>query len=163
MRRRYTGERFRSALALIRDAVPDVAITTDVIAGFPGETDGEFEETLALCREAGFAAMHAFPYSRRPHTGAALVEGHLPPERRRERLERLLAVGRDLALTFRRALLGRTFDVLWEEGAGNRWQGLTGNYVRVYTSADYDLGNQILPARLVETDGDETAGVLEAP
>jgi threonylcarbamoyladenosine tRNA methylthiotransferase MtaB len=162
MRRRYTARQYRGALAVIREGVPDVAITTDAIAGFPGETEDDFDRTLALCREAAFAAIHAFPYSRRPHTGAALMEGHLPPETRRSRLERLLNVGRDSALAFRRSLLGRTFGVLWEQRSSVRWEGLTPNYVRVYTSADCDLSNQVLPTRLIETDGEQTTGLIEA-
>ena len=175
MRRRYTAERYRAALALIRDRVPDVAITTDVIAGFPGESDEDFEATISLCREAGFAAIHAFPYSRRSHTGAALMDGHLPPAVRRSRLERLLEIGRASSVDFRRRFLERTFDVLWERESGGpfgrapfgaqdrqdrRWQGLTPNYIRVYTSADRDLTNKVLPTRLLYIEGDETMGEL---
>jgi threonylcarbamoyladenosine tRNA methylthiotransferase MtaB len=162
MRRRYTAERYRAALALIRERVPDVAITTDVIAGFPGESEADFEATISLCRDAGFAAIHAFPYSRRPHTGAALMNGHLPPTVRRSRLERLLEIAGETALTFRRRFLGRTFEVLWEQESGGRWQGLTPNYVRVYTSADCDLSNKVLPTRLLRIEGDETIGELAA-
>ena len=169
MRRRYTAEGYRAALALIRERVPDVAITTDVIAGFPGESEEDFDATLSLCREAGFAAIHAFPYSRRPHTGAALMAGHLPPDVRRSRLERLLEIAGETALIFRKRFLGRTFDVLWEQESGGpfgpaqdrRWQGLTPNYIRVYTSADCDLTNKVVPTRLLRVEGDETMG--EAP
>jgi threonylcarbamoyladenosine tRNA methylthiotransferase MtaB len=169
MRRRYTAGRYRATLALVRDRVADVAITTDVIAGFPAETEEDFAATLGLCEEAGFAQIHAFPYSRRPHTGAALMVGQLPAETRRARLERLLKVGAEAALAFRKAFVGRTLEVLWEEkterppraSQEGGWQGLTGNYIRVYTSADCDLANKVLPARLVATDGDETTGVLE--
>src|SRR5438093_5796029 len=102
MRRRYSVDDYRRAVALIRERVPDVAITTDVIAGFPGESDADFEATIAHCREVGFAAIHAFPYSRRPHTAAALMPGHLSPEVRRARLERLLQAGCETSLAFRR-------------------------------------------------------------
>ncbi len=148
MRRRYTTGDYRRAVSLIRERVPDVAITTDVIAGFPGETDIDFEATYALCQEAGFADIHAFPYSRRPNTGAALMRGHLPTEVRRARLERLLELARESADAFRGRFLGRTMDVLWEQESGGRWQGLTGNYIRVYTFANTDMCNRILPARL---------------
>jgi len=168
MRRRYTAERYRAALALIRERVPDVAVTTDVIAGFPGESEADFEATLSLCREAGFAAIHAFPYSRRPHTGAALMDGHLAPALRLSRLERLLEIGSDSSQAFRQGFLGRRLDVLWEQESGGpfgrtqerRWQGLTPNYIRVYTSADCDLTNRVLPTRLVRNEGDETIGAL---
>jgi threonylcarbamoyladenosine tRNA methylthiotransferase MtaB len=161
MRRRYTSDEYRRAVALIRELVPDVAITTDVIAGFPGETDADFEATLALCREAGFASIHAFPYSRRPHTAAALMRDHLPPPVRRERLERLLELGRKSSLVFRRRFLGRTMDVLWEEKVNGNWQGLTGNYLRVYTATDCDLTNRLLPARLIRPEGERTIALTE--
>jgi threonylcarbamoyladenosine tRNA methylthiotransferase MtaB len=161
MRRRYTAEQYHASVAFIREAVPDVAVTTDVIAGFPGESQADFAATLDLCAKVGFAAVHAFPYSRRPHTGAVGMDGHLSPEIRRSRLERLLEVARDSALAFRRSLLGRSLDVLWEHEVGGLWQGLTGNYIRVYTSADRDLTNQVLPARLNRIDGERTFGELE--
>jgi threonylcarbamoyladenosine tRNA methylthiotransferase MtaB len=162
MRRRYTADQFRRALALIRDYVPDVAITTDVIAGFPGETDGDFEATLAVCREAGFAAIHAFPYSRRPHTAAAMMGDHLPPEVRRARLERLLEVGRESSLAFRRRFLGRTLDVLWEDKLNGSWRGLTGNYMRVHAASDSDLTNRLSRVRLMHIDGEQIVGLTGA-
>ena len=177
MRRRYTAERYRTAIALIRERVADVAVTTDVVAGFPGESEADFEATISLCREAAFAAIHAFPYSRRPHTGAALMDGQLPPAVRRSRLERLLDIGRESAVAFRQRFVGRTFDVLWEQESSwpfgrasfvpqdrqdRRWQGLTPNYIRVYTSADCDLTNSVLPTRLLRVEGDETMGELAA-
>ena len=160
MRRRYTADEYRRAVALIRENVPDVAITTDVIAGFPGETDEDFEATYELCRELRFAAMHCFPYSRRPQTGAAVMPGHLPAPVRRERLERLLEVARESALEYRRGYVGRTLDVLWEEEAGGVWQGLTGNYIRVYAASKSDLSNRLLPAHLSGIDGENMTATL---
>ncbi len=156
MRRRYTAAQFLASVAAIQAKAPGVAITTDVIAGFPGETDADFQGTLDVCREAGFAAMHCFPYSKRPHTGAEKTAGHLSPEIRRERLERLLEVAHETSERFRRAQLGATMDVLWEQESGRLWQGLTGNYIRVYTAANEDLTNRLLPTRL---DGLESEGV----
>ena len=161
MRRRYRARQFRGAVAMIRDAVPDVAITTDVIAGFPGETDADFEATLGLCEELQFAAIHAFPYSRRPQTGAALMAGHLAPPVKRGRLERLLEAGRVSAEAFRWRFLGRVLGVLWEEEKDGVWQGLTGNYIRVYTSAGEDLANRLLPTRLEALEGEAVLGTPE--
>jgi len=160
MRRRYTAQQFLAAAEAIRASVPDVAITTDVIAGFPGETEDDFQATLDVCRKAGFAAMHCFPYSRRPHTVAAKMQGHLPPEVRRERLERLLGLARESSVAFRRAHLGVTMDVLWEQESGGAWQGLTGNYIRVYTAANEDLTNRMLPARLDELESEGVRGTI---
>jgi threonylcarbamoyladenosine tRNA methylthiotransferase MtaB len=163
MRRRYSAEGYRRAVALIRENVPDVAITTDVIAGFPGETDSDFEATIAFCREMGFAAIHAFPYSRRPHTAAALMPGHLPPPLRRARLERLLGLARETSRAFRRRFLDRTMQVLWEHKRSGRWEGLTGNYIRVYASDPSDLSNRLLPARLAALEDEGVVGLTTVP
>lgn len=163
MRRRYTAADYLRAVRLIRHHVPDAAITTDVIAGFPGESEADFEATLALCREAEPANIHAFPYSRRPGTAAALMPGHLPPQVRRDRLQRLLAVAEGCATAFRQRFLGRTLEVLWEQKTGGRWTGLTPNYIRVYTLADADLSNRILPARLLSVEGLEVRADILAP
>jgi threonylcarbamoyladenosine tRNA methylthiotransferase MtaB len=149
---------------MIREHVPGVAITTDVIAGFPGESEADFEATLRVIEEAAPAAIHAFPYSRRPGTAAALMGGHLPPQVRRARLERLLAAGSAAAAAFRSQFLGHTLEVLWEQqdpGRPGRWTGLTGNYIRVYTLADADLTNRLLPARLTRLEGTEVRAEIE--
>ncbi|HEY5639322.1 MAG TPA: tRNA (N(6)-L-threonylcarbamoyladenosine(37)-C(2))-methylthiotransferase MtaB [Dehalococcoidia bacterium] len=159
MRRRYTADKYQQAVSLIRKHVPEAAITTDVIAGFPGETDDDFEATLHLCEESAFADMHCFPYSRRPHTGADRMDGHLPPQTRRERLERLLEVQRHSSQAYRRGRLGDTADVLWEERVEGRWQGLTGDYVRVYAASDSDLTNHLAAARLERLEGEGVHGV----
>jgi threonylcarbamoyladenosine tRNA methylthiotransferase MtaB len=148
MRRRYTADEYRAAISLVRERVPGVAVTTDVIAGFPGETDADFDATQRLCEETGFAAMHCFPYSRRPHTGAERMKGHLPPPVRRARLERLLGVAERTSEAFRRGQFGRVTPVLWEHKSDGLWEGLTGNYIRVYTAADAALENALRTTRL---------------
>jgi len=161
MRRRYSARQFLEAASLIRERIPDVAITTDVMVGFPGETEADFQETYRLCQEEGFAAIHVFPYSRRPGTAAALIRDHVSPAVKRDRLERTLALARDSAAAFRARFQGRTMAVLWEEarrrGARTLWQGLTDNYLRVYTDAEnrgaeppggQNLTNRVLPTRL---------------
>jgi len=155
MRRRYTVEDFRRALALIRRHVPDAAVTTDVIVGFPGESEADFEETYAFCREAAFAGLHVFPYSRRPGTVAArppLADDQVPEPVKRERTRRLLALAKDLRADFEGRFRGRVMPVLWERArptkGGLLWEGLTDNYIRVFTRSDADLWNRILPVRL---------------
>ena len=160
MRRRYTAERFRAAVALIREQLPGVAITTDVIAGFPGETDADFEATHRLCEETGFAAIHAFPYSRRPGTAANLMGDQVPVAARRERLQRLLSLAAASSEAFRRRHLGRVLPVLWEEAKRGRWQGLTANYLRVYTRPDSvaEMTNKLLPTRLLDLQDEGLSG-----
>lgn len=129
MRRRYTTDEFRRACALLRAAFPGCAVTTDVICGFPGETEAEFQETLAFCREIGFARMHVFPYSARQGTKAAVMPGQVPKAVREERTRRLIAVGEELSRVFREQMVGRVYDVLAEESAGSDARGYTPQYV----------------------------------
>jgi threonylcarbamoyladenosine tRNA methylthiotransferase MtaB len=160
MRRRYTAEDFRRALALIRRHVPDAAVTTDVMVGFPGESEADFEETYAFCREAAFGRLHVFPYSRRPGTVAArppLADHQVPEPVKRERTRRLLALGQDLRADFKERFRGQVMPVLWERArpseGGLLWEGLTDNYIRVFTRSDADLWNRIVPVCLGGHDG----------
>ena len=154
MRRRYDSAAYRDALARIRAAVPDAAVTTDVIAGFPGETGEDFAATLALCEVAAFARIHAFPYSPRARTAAATMPDQVPVEVRKERMTRLLALANELAAAFRARFAGDVRPVLWERQQttpdGPRWHGLTDNYLSAYTESDDDLAGRITPAVLGE-------------
>jgi threonylcarbamoyladenosine tRNA methylthiotransferase MtaB len=139
MRRRYTAGEFLDALGRIRAAVPEAAITTDVIVGFPGETESDFEATLAFCREAGFARVHCFPYSRRNHTSAALMRDQVPDAVRKDRMGRLLQLADQLSLAFRMSFAGSVRPVLWEHARrtpeGLLGFGHTDNYIPVYSQA----------------------------
>ncbi len=154
MRRRYSAEEFRGAAARLREAVPDVAITTDVIVGFPGETEAEFEESYAFCREMGFARMHDFPYSRRSGTAAARMAQQVPERVKRGRVERMLTLAREMEGAWLARFIGRDVLVLWErpreagDGGPPVWEGLTDNYIRVYARSADDLRNGLLPVRL---------------
>ena len=148
MKRRYNTADYRQAVAMIREAVPDAAITTDVIAGFPGETEKEFTEGYEFCRQAGFARSHVFPYSRRPGTEAAVMPGQVPVGVKRERVRKLLALAEESAREFRQSFLGRTMAVLWEQKSGGIWSGYTDNYIRVYVRSGGNLANQIIPVKL---------------
>jgi threonylcarbamoyladenosine tRNA methylthiotransferase MtaB len=177
MRRRYTVDEFRRAVGLIRRWLPDVAITTDVIVGFPGEGDEDFQHTDDLCQELAFAAIHVFPYSRRPGTLAALAKEQVPHAVKRQRLERMLYLARTSADAFHARFQGRTLEVLWEDARTSQhgqpplWRGLTDNYLRVYTCAEdgsasgcrpgLDLANRLLPVRLGEPLGDGLWGELQ--
>ena len=152
MRRRYDVAAYHAALDRIRAAVPHAAVTTDVIAGFPGESEDDFAATLALCEEAAFARIHAFPYSPRARTAAAGMPDQVPVEVRKERMTRLLALADDLGAAFRARFMGDVRPVLWEEPRttpeGRRWHGLTDNYVSAYAESEDDLAGRITPAGL---------------
>jgi threonylcarbamoyladenosine tRNA methylthiotransferase MtaB len=148
MERRYNTVEYQRAVDLIRGVVPGVAITTDVIVGFPGETDEEFKESYSFCKQVNFARIHVFSYSPRPGTKAALMPQQVDDKARRERSRKMLALGRACLRNFRRKFLGETLMVLWEKESGGVWSGLTDNYIRVYAKSDEDLTNQLVPVRL---------------
>jgi threonylcarbamoyladenosine tRNA methylthiotransferase MtaB len=148
MKRRYTAGDFRRAVSLIRKELPEAAVTTDVIVGFPGETDAEFGETLDFCREIRFARIHVFPFSPRPGTAAASMPDRVPAKVIAERRRLMLALAAGSLREFQRRFCGRTMDVLFEQRSGGAWSGLTGNYIRVYAESADDLTNRILPVRL---------------
>jgi threonylcarbamoyladenosine tRNA methylthiotransferase MtaB len=165
MRRPYTAEGYAGLLERVRSAIPGVAVTTDVIVGFPGETAAEFAESLAFVAAAGFAKVHAFPFSQRPGTEAERLPGQVSPEEKSERMARMLEVAAATERGFRAAHLGRRETVLWErpvssgmgEGLG---QGLTDNYLRVYCPEGAGLWNRFAEVELVELAGDGVRGEL---
>lgn len=114
MRRRYRVGRFLEKLERMRSRLPDVSFTTDVIVGFPGETEEEFEETLETCRRAQFLKIHIFPFSPRKGTPAATFSGQISPEVRKARCERLAELETELAANFHQRLLGKELQVLVE-------------------------------------------------
>ena len=131
MRRRYDAAQFLGALDLIRAAAPGAAITTDVIVGFPGESEEDFERTYEVCGEAAFADMHVFPYSPRPRTSGAVLEDDVAPQLKRGRARRLRRLAAEQAERFRAGLVGETAPVLFESFDGERLRGLTDTYVPV--------------------------------
>lgn len=131
MRRSYTPESYRNAVRLLRERMPEAGITTDVIAGFPGETEQEHSETEAFIREIGFSRLHVFPYSRRPGTKADAMPGQLSAKEKEARARRLIAIGSKLEEAFIEKQLGSLVQVLAEEDG----TGYSGNYIRVRTEA----------------------------
>ncbi|MGQ9457987.1 MAG: tRNA (N(6)-L-threonylcarbamoyladenosine(37)-C(2))-methylthiotransferase MtaB [Anaerolineae bacterium] len=160
MGRGYTAGQFAAWVEAARKAIPDLAITTDVIVGFPGETDEEFAETLAFVGAMGFARVHIFPFTARPGTPAASMPGNIPPSVVRERSRALSQVAEGGARRFARAFLGRTMEVLFEQRRARSrtgpalWTGLTGNYLRVGVASEEDLHNRICLVHLKEATAD---------
>ncbi len=148
MGRRYDAADYKRAVDLIREAVPGVAITTDIIVGFPGETEAEFQESYDFARQLQFARIHVFPYSPRPGTKAALMSQQVADRVKRERSRQMLALGRASVRNFKRQFLGKTVMVLWEKETCGVWSGLTDNYIRVFTKSDKDLTNKLVPVKL---------------
>lgn len=132
MNRHYDCEKYMSAVRKIREYFPDAGITTDVIAGFPTETDRDFADTCAFVREVGFSDMHVFPYSERKGTRAAALP-QVPMEKRRERAAELGNIKKELKKAFILLQTGKALSVYFEEIHGGIAEGYSANYVRVYS------------------------------
>jgi len=150
MNRRYTAAQYRDLVHSARAAIPNLAVTTDVIVGFPGEDEQEFAASAELVASLDFARIHVFPFSARPGTAAASMPDRVSPQAKKARGEQIGALARQSAKTFQRRFLGRTLDVLWERKKTGQWNGLTDNYIRVWVTSLQNLANRILPARLME-------------
>lgn len=164
MRRKYDTATFAHTAHLIRQTVPDAAITTDVIVGFPGEGEAEFRQSLRFADSVGFSNMHVFPYSTRPGTSAAYLDNLVPEPIKDERMSEMLAMSRRNFLAFREQQSGAIKPVLWQSSrkrAGETWwSGLTNNYLQVSTRSDQNLRNTITLARLQEVDSDSVNAEL---
>lgn len=160
MNRKYTCAEYAAAAAAIRAARPGVAITTDIIAGFPGESDADFVESLNFAAEMGFADMHVFPFSRREGTEAATMPDQIPTKIRKERARRMIALGDELRRRFVRGNLGRVVPVLFESVVNGAYAGLTPNYIEVLVESAEDLRGRIFDVLLSELRNDHVTGIL---
>ena len=160
MNRRYDTARFRQSVDLLRQYFDHPAITTDVICGFPQETEEEFSATLAFLEECRFAAMHVFPYSIRPGTKAADMP-QVPGPVKEERAARAGALAARLHRAYLEECVGRTYPVLFEQPVAGRYGGHAPNYMEVAVSGGEDLHNRVLPVRITGTDGEILWGELE--
>lgn len=149
MGRRYSISEYETTVNLMREAMPDIAITADIIVGFPGESDEEFEGSYRFSERIGFAGLHIFPYSARPGTPAARMPGKVPQKIKKARSRTMLDLADRSARDFRRRFSGRIMPVLWEEAKGGRiWIGHTGNYIKVATRSDEPLRGCLIETRL---------------
>ncbi len=147
MNRKYDTARYQESVTLLRRFFDDPGITTDLIAGFPQESEEESAQTLAFVEEMGFSAMHVFPYSRRSGTPAARLEGQIPNEVKEERAKKAREAAERMGLAYRTRQLGKRVEVLFEEKREGLWWGHAPNYVEVGLSSEEALHNQV---RLVE-------------
>jgi len=165
MARKTTPESFRELVAAARSVMPEAAVTTDVIAGFPGESEEEFAETLDFVREMGFAGGHVFTYSARPGTAAARMKGQIRPEVRKKRNAVLREAFEESAQAYRQKFVGRRMSVLWESVSeldewGWQMEGWTENYLRVRAASSSPRWNELDEVELVEASGEGLKGVL---
>ncbi len=167
MARKTTPDQFRALVAQARAAVPEVAVTTDLLVGFPGEGEAEFAEGLAFVREMGFAGGHVFAFSPRPGTPAAGYADPVPSPVKKQRSALMRAAVAESAAAYAQSFVGRTVEVLWEVCSalgpeGWRMQGWTDQYVRVSAAAPQPLWNQISTVRLLRAQGETLEGEILA-
>lgn len=162
MHRPYTTAKFKTLLADIKTKVPDIAITTDVIVGFPGETEADFKTTCKFAESCGFSKMHIFPFSARKGTPAEKFAGAVTEAVKKERADILGGIDETMHKTFLQAMVGQTAEVLFEQPAGEDYfEGLTGNYQRVFVkSGGRNLGGEILPVKITAFDGEKLLGEI---
>lgn len=162
MHRPYTTAKFKTLLADIKTKVPDIAITTDVIVGFPGETETDFETTCKFAESCGFSKMHIFPFSARKGTPAEKFAGAVTEAVKKERADILGRIDETMHKTFLQAMVGQNAEVLFEQPAGEDYfEGLTGNYQRVFVkSGGRNLGGKILPVKITAFDGEKLLGEI---
>ena len=160
MNRRYDTERYDRSVALLRQYFPGMAITTDLIVGFPGETEEEFEKTLDFIRRCGFAQIHVFPYSIRPGTRAAAME-QVPKSVKEERAARAGAIAAALHEEYLQSCVGKTFPVLFEQpGVPGFYTGHAPNYMEVEAPGK-NLHNCLRPVRITGVEGTLLKGEIE--
>lgn len=160
MHRRYDTARYLESVRLLRQYFPGCAVTTDLIVGFPGETEEEFGQSLDFLRTCGLSMFHIFPYSRRKGTPAAAMPGQIPNAVKERRAAEAAAVAAELETQYHTALLGTTQQVLFEQEEDGLYAGHAMNYVKVYVQAA-DLHNEIRAVRITELCRDGVFGELE--
>lgn len=161
MKRRYTTEEYKTIVDRLRAAIPNVSITTDVIVGFPGETNEEFDKTYEFLKDIELTHMHIFKYSPRKGTPAATMENQVDPSTKHERSEKLLQLNEENFKKFGQKMLDKEFNVLFEQKVGdNKFEGLTENYVKVIVESDKDLSEQILKVKITDIKNEFLEGIL---
>ncbi|MGM9536208.1 MAG: radical SAM protein, partial [Intestinibacter sp.] len=161
MKRRYNTAEYKEIVDRLRATIPNVSITTDVIVGFPGETEEEFEKTYKFLKDIELTHMHVFKYSPRKGTPAAVMENQVDPNTKHDRSEKLLELNKINFKKFGEKMLNREFNVLFEQKVGyDKYEGLTENYVKVVVQSDKDITEQILKVKIIDVKNEFLEGIL---
>lgn len=164
MNRRYSSKKYEEIVNLLRDKIKDVSITTDVIVGFPGETDEEFNETYEFLKRIKLTKTHIFKYSQRTGTKAYSMENQVDGTAKDKRSKILIELNKVNEENFTKSYIGKTLDVLFEEKYSkeeNYYVGYTKNYIRVIAKADCDISSKILNVKIENAQGEIAKGTLE--
>lgn len=161
MRRRYTAEEYAKNAALLKESFPDLSLTTDIIVGFPGETEEEFEESLAFAEQIGFSKINVFPFSPRRGTAAWDMPDPVSPEVKKERCRRMLELSSRLERVHRERYAGRVLPVLFEQCRDGVCTGSAPNALAVSVQCDLCLTGKILPVLITSSGSGACVGVLQ--
>lgn len=164
MNRRYSSKKYEEIVNLLRDKIKDVSITTDVIVGFPGEIDEEFNETYEFLKRIKLTKTHIFKYSQRTGTKAYSMENQVDGTAKDKRSKILIELNKVNEENFTKSYIGKTLDVLFEEKYSkeeNYYVGYTKNYIRVIAKADCDISSKILNVKIENAQGEIAKGTLE--
>ena len=156
MNRKYTSEEYAAACERLRKAFPHVAITTDIIVGFPTETEENFKESYDFAKKVKLSKIHVFPYSPKEGTPAAKMRPQVAPEVKNERSHKMLELSDKLNREFMSAYINKPMEVLFERLDNGYYEGHTRNYIKVLCKSDRDLTNQLVTVRLTDIAGEET-------
>ncbi|MGL4796467.1 MAG: tRNA (N(6)-L-threonylcarbamoyladenosine(37)-C(2))-methylthiotransferase MtaB [Paraclostridium sp.] len=161
MNRRYTTEEYKTIVDKLRQKMPNVAITTDVIVGFPGETNEEFNKTYEFLRDIELSQMHIFKYSPRKGTPAADMKNQIDPQMKQMRSDKLISLNKKNFTNFANKFVGEEFQVLFEQSiAQNKYEGLTPNYIRVIVESTEDIQGKILKTKIADVKDEYVEGIL---
>ena len=160
MNRKYDSNRYYESVTFLHEAYDRPAVTTDLIVGFPGETEEEFQQTLDFIQKCAFSAMHIFPYSKRPGTPAAKLPGQVRNAVKEERAHRAAQIARTMQDTYLYSWVGETVPVLFEEEREGLWRGHTTRYCEVEVQSVQPLHNQLRQVQITGHAGGALQGVL---
>jgi threonylcarbamoyladenosine tRNA methylthiotransferase MtaB len=158
MNRKYNTKEYYQVITKLRELIPDIAITTDVIVGFPGETDEEFYQTVEFIKQVNFSSLHVFPFSKRSGTPASKMSKQVDEKIKTERVATLVSLSNELHAAYASKFIGQELEALFEthDKKNNKYYGLTKNYLKVGVESDVDLHNQIKKCKIISLNQDNT-------
>lgn len=149
MNRRYTTEKYMDSVNILRKYMPDCGITTDIIVGFPGETEEDFVQSCDFAKKVNFSKIHVFPYSPKKGTPAAVMKNQIPAEIKNKRANKLIKISDDMEDEFIKKHIGKVIDVLFEKSENGYFEGHTSNYIHVKAESKNNIRNMILPVKIL--------------
>ena len=161
MNRKYDTEKYRQAVNTLRNYMPDVAITTDIIVGFPGESEEDFKQSYEFAQEMKFSKIHVFPYSPKKGTPAAQMKEQISNEIKSERVKILMSLSDKMSKDFIEGFIGKDVEVLFERKCEDgQYEGHTSNYIKVFADSKVDIINNIKLVKLKNSDNENAYGTV---